>query len=208
MCLEKKFRYIFCDLDGTILDDKMRHYYCYKAIVGKFGGICIGADEYWQDKRNKVKKTVLLEKTHFGGTYDDYLASWNEMIEADEFIRYETLKDGAIDALKWMANHSEQLYLVTMRQSRNQLEKQLNNLRIREYFDELVLGKPKTEKKSDLIPAEFGDNSLVIGDTEADEQLAKKIGAEFMAVTSGIREKKYFYSANYYIDSWEKFLEY
>ena len=64
---KKRFNYVFCDLDGTLLEDKQRHYECYKAIVKKYGGNCIPLDEYWNDKRNKVKRTVLLEKTGFQG---------------------------------------------------------------------------------------------------------------------------------------------
>ena len=64
---KKRFDYVFCDLDGTLLEDKQRHYECYKAIVKKYGGNCIPLDEYWNDKRNKVKRTVLLEKTGFQG---------------------------------------------------------------------------------------------------------------------------------------------
>ena len=189
---KKRFNYVFCDLDGTLLEDQQRHYECYKAIVKKYGGNCIPPDEYWNDKRNKVKRTVLLEKTGFQGTYDDYLSEWLALIETPEFLKYETLKPDTLSFLEWLRDNSEHIVLTTQRRNRENLLSQLEKLGISGYFEEIVSGDHKTE----ILDGEYNKDSLVIGDTEADEETAKRLGCTFIAVTDGIREEKYFSETN------------
>ena len=189
---KKRFNYVFCDLDGTLLEDKQRHYECYKAIVKKYGGNCIPLDEYWNDKRNKVKRTVLLEKTGFQGTYDDYLSEWLALIETPDFLKYETLKPDTLSFLEWLGDNSEHVILTTQRRNRENLLSQLENLGISGYFEEVASGDHKT----DILDGKYNKDSLVIGDTEADEETAKRLGCTFIAVTDGIREEKYFSETN------------
>ena len=189
---KKRFNYVFCDLDGTLLEDKHRHYECYKAIVKKYGGNCIPLDEYWKDKRNKVKRTVLLEKTGFQGTYDDYLSEWLALIETPEFLKYETLKPDTLSFLEWLRDNSEHIVLTTQRRNRENLLSQLEELGISGYFEEVASGDHKT----DILDGKYNKDSLVIGDTEADEETAKRLGCTFIAVTDGIREEKYFSETN------------
>ena len=184
---KKRFDYVFCDLDGTLLEDKQRHYECYKAIVKKYGGNCIPPDEYWNDKRNKVKRTVLLEKTGFQGTYDDYLSEWLALIETPEFLKYETLKPDTLSFLEWLRDNSEHIVLTTQRRNRKNLLSQLEKLGISGYFEEVVSG----DNKTDILDGKYNKDSLVIGDTEADEETAKRLGCTFIAVTSGLRNGKY-----------------
>jgi phosphoglycolate phosphatase-like HAD superfamily hydrolase len=184
---KKRFNYVFCDLDGTLLEDKQRHYECYKAIVKKYGGNCIPLDEYWNDKRNKVKRTVLLEKTGFQGTYDDYLSKWLALIETPEFLKYETLKPDTLSFLEWLGDNSEHIVLTTQRRNRENLLSQLEELGISGYFEEVVSGNHKT----DILDGKYNKESLVIGDTEADEETAERLGCTFIAVISGLRNEKY-----------------
>ena len=189
---KKRFNYVFCDLDGTLLEDKQRHYECYKAIVKKYGGNCIPPDEYWNGKRDKLKRTVLLEKSGFQGTYDDYLSEWLALIETPEFLKYETLKPDTLSFLEWLGDNSEHVILTTQRRNRENLLSQLENLGISGYFEEVASGDHKT----DILYGKYNKDSLVIGDTEADEETAKRLGCTFIAVTDGIREEKYFSETN------------
>ena len=184
---KKRFDYVFCDLDGTLLEDKQRHYECYKAIVKKYGGNCIPPDEYWNDKRDKVKRTVLLEKTGFQGTYDDYLSEWLALIETPEFLKYETLRPDTLSFLEWLRDNSEHIVLTTQRRNRKNLLSQLEKLGISGYFEEVVSG----DNKTDILDGKYNKDSLVTGDTEADEETAERLGCNFIAVISGLRNEKY-----------------
>lgn len=204
--LKEHYNTVYCDLDGTLIDDKMRHYKCYENIVKKYGGKAVSIEEYWNDKRNKVNRHILLEKTHFKGSYEQYLQEWNLTIENDEFMQYAVLKDGVYEALKWMHSISDKVCLVTMRQNGNMLEKQLKVLSIYDEFDEICKAMPYQDKKSKVVRITAGESNLVIGDTEDDGEFAKEIKADFLALSSGLREEKYLTSANLIIDSWPLFL--
>lgn len=197
--LIEKAEIIYFDLDGTILDETMRHYRCYCDIVAKYGGKSISLDEYWKDKRNKQKRTILLEKTHFGGTYDDYLGEWLNRIEQMDYLIQETLKPGVIQFLKSQKKKKKKLILVTMRRCKENLMKQLNHLGLIDYFDEIVTGDPTKTKKEDLIEPSNEKKAIVIGDTEAEMKLAQKVSAKYIAVTTGLREPQYL-EADFYVE--------
>jgi phosphoglycolate phosphatase-like HAD superfamily hydrolase len=203
------YNYIICDLDGTLLDDSGRHYRCYCDIVEKYGGTCIPKEEYWDMKRRKIKRDVLLEKTGFQGTYQQYLDEWIARIEAPEYLRREVPKDGMRQLLKELRSRTEKLYLATMRQNRGQLLAQLDALGIMDCFDKIYSTSPLKEKsKAQLIGTlPNTDKVLVLGDSEADEALADSLGASFWAMTDGLREEKNF-STPYRFASVEEVLAY
>ena len=66
------FDIIFCDLDGTLLEDKKRHYECYKDIIIQYGGNPISKDEYWNGKRHKIRCDDLLKKSEFKESMELY----------------------------------------------------------------------------------------------------------------------------------------
>lgn len=201
-----KDKTIFCDLDGTLLEDKMRHYRCYLDIVALYGGTPIGLDEYWNDKRNKVKRTILLEKTNFGSTYDVFYNEWMQRIEQKEYLKYEVLKPRIKMVLSYLTQFVEQLNLVTMRNNKKNLIDQIESLDLESYFNHIYIGNPvQKKKKMDLVDKYYGVLGLVIGDTEDDMLLAEKIGSPFLAVTNGLRTPKYL-KANYYLKELEEIL--
>ena len=72
---------IFLDLDGTILDGKLKHYNCYRDILIKDGGQPLDIDIYWNMKRSKIKRTITLEKSFYKKSYDDFYNQWIDNIE-------------------------------------------------------------------------------------------------------------------------------
>lgn len=174
------FDFVFCDLDGTILEDKMRHYMCYKDIVYQYGGTPINMDEYWNDKRNNVKLSVILEKSDFKERYKIYSNEWLQRIEQERYLKYEVLKPNIKRTIKYIKKSVKQFNLVTMRSNKYNLMKQLEYLQIREYFDSIYVGSSSLGyRKCDLVDSFYGKRALVIGDTEDDMEFANKIGSFF-----------------------------
>lgn len=201
---ERNYQCIYFDLDGTLLDDKERHFRCYCDIVKKYGGNCIYIEEYWNDKRNKISREILLRKTGFQGSYEEYLKEWIERIEKKEYLLYETLKPYAESVLKTVRQYVNKLVLVTMRRNKENLLWQLNELELKSMFDEIFIGDPIISQKKDLLSSGngiFEGKKLIVGDTEADEQLALSISGDFLAVTSGLRDKKYL-NGDYYMEDY------
>jgi phosphoglycolate phosphatase-like HAD superfamily hydrolase len=202
------YKYIICDLDGTLLDDTGRHYRLYCDIVEKYGGTCTSKEEYWDMKRKKIRRDVLLEKTAFRGTYRQYMDEWLARIETPEYLRYETVKDGARQLLSKLRENTEHLYLATMRQNRDNLLAQLKALKLYDCFDKIYSTSPLQEKsKAELIGTLEEGKVLVIGDSEADEALAAALHAEFWAMTDGLREAENF-STSYRFRNVEEVLKY
>jgi phosphoglycolate phosphatase-like HAD superfamily hydrolase len=159
--------------------------------VDKYGGSCIPKEEYWDMKRKKIKRDILLEKTDFQGTYQQYLDEWIARIEAPEYLLHEVPKAGMYELLHALRSRADNLYLATMRQNRGNLLSQLKQLKMLEYFDKIYSTSPLKEKsKAELIGPLTADAGeiLVIGDSEADEALAASLHADFGAMTDGLRE--------------------
>ena len=201
------FDIIFCDLDGTLLEDKQRHYMCYKDIINQYGGMPIDIDEYWNDKRNKVKLGTLLEKSSFKAQHKIYSDEWMKRIEQERYLKYEILKPNIRKTIKYIKKYVKQFNLITMRNNKVNLMKQLKYLQFNEYFDKIYVGNTNSDnRKSDLVNSYYGKKALTIGDTEDDMELAKKIGGRFLAVTNGLREYKYL-KADYYCKELEEILK-
>ena len=80
------FDYIFLDLDGPILEGKNRHYECYKEIIETHGGDLLDLDTYWNLKRDKVTRDIILLKSNFQASYDVFLDSWIKNIENEKYL--------------------------------------------------------------------------------------------------------------------------
>jgi phosphoglycolate phosphatase-like HAD superfamily hydrolase len=142
-------------------------------------------------KRKKIKRDILLEKTDFQGTYQQYMDEWIVRIEAPEYLFCEVPKEGMYELLHALRSRADSLYLATMRQIRGNLLAQLGQLKLREYFDRIYSTSPLQEKsKAEIIGPLTADTGeiLVIGDSEADEALAESLHAAFFAMTDGLRE--------------------
>lgn len=193
-------KFVFCDLDGTILDDRLRHYDCYEAIVNMYGGMPIPSDCYWHGKRTKMPKQTLLEKSKFLGTLEQYDQAWLDLIETERFLSREILKEGAAEKLLDISRDSSSLVLVTMRRDRALLIRQLEKLGILSYFDEVWTGSPMTMEKADFARRCESHNNVVIGDTEADREFAQAIGGKFIMVSDGLRDPSVL-EADCYVDT-------
>lgn len=190
--------YIFCDLDGPILDGKWRHYNCYKDILAVFGGKAIPLREYWEMKRNKLSRNILLEKSAFEGSYEDYFSEWMNRIEQKKYLRFDRLKPQVKETLAKWRDYTEKLWLVTQRHDGGNLKWQLSELGIMGCFDDIVV-PPLLEKgaKYKMLKDICFSSAIFIGDTEEDMDAARQLKVNFVAVTTGLRNES-FLKADYY----------
>lgn len=190
---------IFTDLDGPILDGKLRHYECYRNIILESNGIPLSIDEYWKLKRAKVKRDEVLALSYYPDSYNTFFQKWLDRIEQPEYLELDVLKPDAKAVLeRWSKAYT--LYLVTLRQSEQNLLSQLNRLQIRSYFNQIICcDYQKHYAKYEAIKHFSCQRAVFIGDTEEDMNTADKCNIPFIAITNGLREKAYL-NARYYFE--------
>lgn len=200
MTINNRFDYIFIDLDGPILEGKYRHYNCYKDIINSFSGEAMALNEYWNMKRNKNNRKFMLEKSNFKGSYDEFMNNWLKLIENEYYLNFDILKPNVIESLLRLKRITKKLVLVTMRNNKKNLIKQLNKLKIEKIFDEVIVcgSHLKNSKYESLKNKEF-ESAVIIGDTEEDTNTAKMLNIKSIGILNGLRSKKHL-DANYYFD--------
>lgn len=193
------YDYIFIDLDGTILDCKLRNYMCYKDIVCLFGGNIIDIEKYWWMKRNKIKQNVILKESDFIGSCGDFMQLWMQNIEHKKYLEYDKLIDGVIYKLNEWKQSNIKLVLVTMRNNKENLYWQLEKNNLYSFFDRIdVCSGGNGDAKYNSIKEVKFKKAVFIGDTETDERTAELLNIPFLAITAGLREKKYLNAEDYF----------
>lgn len=196
----KKFDYIFLDLDGPILEGKYRHYKCYEDIIKKYGGDIIDIETYWEMKRNKITRDVLLKKSNFKESYDVFFDEWMNNIENEKYLSLDTLKPKVIDTLKAWRDVADKVVLVTMRQNREYLLNQLNFLGVLPLLDEVIDCPPQRKNtKYEALKNKLFQTAIFIGDTEEDTNTSKILGIKSIGILNGLRKKE-FLDADYFYE--------
>jgi len=201
---------IFFDLDGTLINPKIRYCTIYKELCSQIGVKPLDCDAYWNLKRQKVSEDDILKKSDIK-SYDikNILKKRITMLEDMEFLQLDTLYAGVIEFLELVCQKYT-LVIVTLRKNRPALEKQLKSLGIANYFDKILSASPslnpKYLNKVKLIQDNY-DNSLkgiFFGDTEVDILSAKYLNIQTVSCNFGIRDEKilFQYNPDFNINTW------
>lgn len=178
------------DLDGTLICSKTRLYKLFCKIVESTN---LSQEEYWSLKFSGQSNTDIL-KTVYSFSNNQislFIDEWMKNIELDEYLTIDTLIEGAEDFLQKISLNNT-LYLCTARQSYSQTIKQLTNLGIVSYFEEVFVTEQKKSKvellkNSDI---EFDHLDWIIGDTGHDIITGKELNINTCAVLSGFMSKE------------------
>lgn len=188
---------VIMDLDGPVLDGRLRHYACYRDILVERGRTPLPEDRYWDMKRRRIDRRQQLAATGADDLYDEFLVAWLARIERDHYLALDRLQPGALDKLDEWRAAGIRLLLVTMRHDRDALLRQLDALDLRARFAAVLsVGptEPDDAKASAVQPylgADGPKRTLWIGDTEVDIRAARRVGATVCAVTCGLRTADY-----------------
>jgi phosphoglycolate phosphatase len=185
------------DLDGTLVDSRVRQHRCYADILTSHGFSTLDIDTYWSRKRARVPNATILAETGADAIYPEFAALWLASIEQPSLLVLDEVIPGSVDTLgRWRAAGSV-LALVTLRQSEAGLMSQLRRTGLADRLDLVVRCDPTGRaagKAADLAAAlaarGWSMPSLWVGDTEVDIEAARAIGATAWAVTSGIRNRE------------------
>jgi len=188
--------YIFWDYDGPILDVSNKYYEVYKAILIENSDSYLTKSEFWNLKRNKEDIKKILELSQASISFNNFRQKWISKIETSEYLAHDELQPEISDILE-ASSVNNKLVMVTLRRSRKMLLKQLENLGLISYFDQVFNSGeniyPRWKIKYNIINQFLGPGNskkyFIIGDTETDIIAGTNLGFTTIAVSNGIRNK-------------------
>jgi phosphoglycolate phosphatase-like HAD superfamily hydrolase len=179
-----------CDFDGTIINSLARTYFLFSRLTQPE---IISYQRYITEKRAGKSNQYILKK-HFNISSEDYIEfenKWFELIESEEFIKYNIIFRFSLKALSILKSYGD-LYLVSNRQNRLILYQELYKFGILHFFS-IILATEQKETKKELINRKIvvknKEHIFMIGDTGEDIITAKDLGIISVAVSSGNRNK-------------------
>ena len=176
---------IFFDLDGTLIDSRVRLYKLFQELIPQSK---LSFDEYWKLKRNKIDHETIL-KNQFNFEHQDFLLfekKWMELIEDEQWLIFDKPFAGVTHYLQKLKRKGFLLYIVTSRQYKSKVLTQLNSFGWDSIFKDILVTEQRMEK-SDLIRTFISNdnNNWIVGDTGKDIQTGKKLQINTVAVLTG-----------------------
>ena len=180
---------IFFDLDGTLIDSRLRLYSLFQQLVpqSKFS-----FDEYWNLKRNKINHATIL-KQYFKFQENEinmFETIWQKLIEEEDLLMLDKPFEGVTEYLISLKNRGFFLHLVTSRQFEINVFLQIIDFGWSNIFNHVLVSQQKAEKE-ELIKSIMVENTTgsMIGDTGKDIVTGKLLGLKTVAVLSGFLNK-------------------
>lgn len=180
---------IVLDLDGTLLDPKMKQMLLLKDILKSYN-ICIQIDDFWQLKRAgmstlDILKSIVSDQRVINKT----LKIWLYNIEKNYYSLYDNLFPDALNFLNYLKVKKHKLYLLTARNNKTILDQTLARTGIKIFFDEIYCVDTKYAINNKSLILKGINADLFIGDSEVDLFSAKEADIEFIAVSTGQRSE-------------------
>ena len=203
--MSQKFT-ILLDLDGTLVDTAPDLMLAHNHVMKKYG--------YDERKLSDIKKLagrgskiMLTRSMHEIAELSGKIKKSDDVVEemTKEFIDFysknivkeSTLKNGALDFLKWCKKKSILLGVCTNKQEHLSIDL-LKKIKIYDFFDYVAGGntfnhnKPDPRHLTDIIEIVGGsvNKTLMIGDSETDSNASKAANIPFVLIKDGYTEKK------------------
>lgn len=183
-------RNIFFDLDGTLLDARMRLYRLFSDLVP---ASVLTFNEYWQLKREKKDhKYILGQLYHYS---DEALAAfqqeWMERIETAAYLDLDKPFCNMVAKLQGLAA-TNNLFVVSHRQHDESALYQLAKWQMDKYFQQVLITRQQSSKAA-LIQqhcTNLQPSDIFVGDTGEDIRTAQSLGIKSVAVLSGFLNRE------------------
>jgi len=174
---------LFIDLDGTLLNVFKRlhrlHLFCCKLSELD----ALPYKKYITLKRQKVPESQIL------GVSQKKFKKYNDLrlqhIEDWDFLKSDTLSAGSLNFLRYHKERNK-LVLITARKNKANLLKQLNFLKVKLFFKDILISGDRFRSIQNYLHFQ-PSSSILIGDTEDDIDIAKKLNILPIIVSYGMR---------------------
>lgn len=193
------------DFDGTIIDIQFRLEAIYKHLVKEMKGVAL--NNYWESRRSGLSEVDLVRKSGVDikhmKKYDNLRSSfW----DSPEYTKLDVLHTCVAELLTLLHKKRKRMILLTHREKQNTLLHQLENLKVKQYFSEIICTKKKLaeneisstvdqfyaiEEKSKylLLNKERFQKTVMLGDSPSDVQAAITAGVHSIAISAGLFNK-------------------
>ncbi|MBD2092048.1 HAD family hydrolase [Microcoleus sp. FACHB-1515] len=212
---------VFCDFDGPIVDVSDRYYTTYQFgladVQEQFGGRAIASlrngiaplskAQFWQMKQNRVPDVEIAERSGLQGEQISwFMQRVCEIVNQPALLHLDRLQPGVRWALELLHSQGARLVLVTLRE-RQQAMQFLHSHDLLHLFDRIWgatddhaayqnCADHKTQLLSEAIAVHSSDSAWMIGDTEADVLAGQAAKVPTIALTCGIRSRRYLHQFN------------
>lgn len=176
---------IVFDLDGTLIDSKLRLYRLFQYLAPDSQ---LSYEQYWDLKQRKVSNEAILasELGHDQSRILQFVTEWMTLIESPLYLALDSNFPGIKSALASLQQQAD-LYVCTARQLRQPVLDQLASLDLIHFFKQILVTEQKNSKE--LLIANHVRNlstqDWLVGDTGRDMQVGKFLNMKTCAVLSG-----------------------
>lgn len=185
-------RCIIFDLDGTLINTDERLFQLHVYAAKKMHISHLRRGQYLELKHNGISEKNILKKM---GTrkniFLDYQKKRMELIESSAFLKYDRLKSGVRELLKFLSS-THTLVLLTKRKETRNCFLELKRCKIDSFFKQIMI-EPRS--KTEAIKNFFYSNSFIVsaivGDTEEDAAVAQANHLRLILVSDGFRSKNF-----------------
>lgn len=185
---------LFFDFDGTLLDVSKRHYTVYCDIISQLGGKPISRQLYWKYKRRQEHLANILRFSFLDAKYSHQFSDlFIRNVENSKYLKLDKPFFFTKPTLDKLFGRYD-LFLISFRKRRTDALKQIEGNSLAAYFKGTKVGRPYESgvaSKASFIRelTVRPERGLVIGDTEEDIMVAKKLNMISVALLSGIRNR-------------------
>jgi len=186
---KEKQKNIFFDLDGPLLDVSDRYYKVYSDFCFKTGLKPISKQKFWDRKRKE--KTIIIPDS-LKHTYRQY---WLHHIEQYDNLLLDTPQKNVFAVLEKLKENYP-LYLITLRNKRGNLLRQLEYLKLKKFFKKIFSQSPQSfdskenwKIKAGVIQSFVQKEDVIVGDTATDINCGKNLKMKTLAITTGIKTR-------------------
>lgn len=215
---------VFCDFDGPILDVSERYYQTYRLALDEVHGQSsdsatlvhqLTKEQFWQMKQNRVPDAEIAMRSGLQPEQiDRFLARVAQIVNQPALLHQDELQPGVRWALAFLHTQGAKLVLVTLR-CQQQATQILQNYGLAHLFTQIVGSQDDqaayqnlADHKTRLLaiaaqsslpaprPGTPHSTAWMVGDTEADVLAGQALNIPTVALTCGIRSKRYLQKFN------------
>jgi len=194
---------ILFDLDGTLIDCKLRQYSLFKELTG-----CrLSYEEYWNVKNTGFDQQAMLDYVQYKDlSAEKFLVKWKKNIERLDLLLLDKVFDDVSSVLENFKQNKLKLFVVTNRQSYAGLEKQLSELNMIFFFTKLISTLQQCTKEEIIAKTKIQyKNAIFVGDNKEDMDAGKFLKIPRILID---REgNKFNVEADFYINSLQELRE-